>query len=162
MTKEIHPCVKCQAKCCQYFCFEIDAPDDYEQFEDIRWYLCHEGTRVHVDEDGDWYIQLANRCDKLTDDYRCSIYDDRPLICRSYSHENCEDTGEDYGYQHEFATPDQLDAYAIKTLGKATYEKEMIKHRAKLGNTTQAEMKRRLIEIGRIAPRKTRAKASEK
>ena len=159
MTKEIHPCVKCGAKCCQYFCFEIDAPENYEQFEDVRWYLCHADTRVHVDEDGDWYIQLANRCNKLSDDNRCMIYEDRPLICRSYSHENCEDTGADYGYQHEFETPEQLDAYAIKTLGKTAYEREMIKHRAELEKTSQAEMKRRLVTMGRIAKPGTRRKS---
>ena len=125
-------CRKCGSKCCRYFCFEIDAPDDYDEFEDIRWYLCHEGVSVHVDEDGDWYISIANECAKLGVDGLCTIYEDRPLICRKYSTDGCDQTGGDYFYQEEFRTPEQLDAYARKTLGEKKYEKKKAKHRAKL------------------------------
>lgn len=149
-------CVKCGAKCCQYFCFQIDTPDDFEEFEDIRWYICHEGVSVHIDDEEDWYIQIENRCNMLGDNNLCKIYDDRPLICRKYSAENCEDTSgepEDFGYIEEFKTPEQLDAYAYKTLGKSTYEKEMVAKRAKLEGVTQKDMKNRLLKIG-LLPRK--------
>ena len=160
MTNEIHPCVRCKAMCCQYFCFEIDEPDDYEEFEDIRWYLCHEGVSVHVDGDDDWFIQIENRCNKLGDDHRCTIYDDRPLLCRNYEHENCEDSGLGYGYQEEFKTPEQLDAYAIKTLGRDVYEKEMIKYRAKAESVSKKEMTNKLILMGRIAAKPKPQKAT--
>ena len=63
-------CRECGAKCCRYFCFEIDEPDDYEEFEDIKWYICHEGITVHIDE-GDWYINIANPCKMLAEDNSC-------------------------------------------------------------------------------------------
>ncbi|HHH75873.1 MAG TPA: YkgJ family cysteine cluster protein, partial [Phycisphaerae bacterium] len=87
-------CGTCGGKCCRYFCFEIDEPDDVDEFEDVRWYLYHEGVTVHVDE-GDWFISIANRCNSLNDDNTCSVYDNRPLICRKYSQSHCDETGLD-------------------------------------------------------------------
>lgn len=164
MGKDVKPtCEKCKALCCRYFCFEIDEPDDYEEFEDIRWYLCHEGVSVHIDEDNDWYIQIENPCLKLDGKNRCAEYEDRPLICRTYSDENCEATGSDYGYLEEFKTPEQLDAYARKTLGDYAYEKDMIKHRAKLEGVSKTDMRKRLAgKLRAIGPNGKPLKAKAK
>lgn len=151
MTVKAMDCKRCDGLCCKYFCFEIDEPDDYDEFEDVRWYLCHEGVSVHIDEDGDWYIQIMNPCLKLDEENRCTIYDDRPLICRTYG-EECEATGNDYCYQEEFTTPEQLDDYARKTLGPEEYDKEMLKRRAKLDGVSRKEMRSKLISIGRLQP----------
>jgi Fe-S-cluster containining protein len=123
-------CQVCGAKCCTYFCFQIDEPDTYSEFEDVRWYLCHENISVHIDE-GDWYISIQNRCKMLMDDLRCRIYEDRPLICRKYSHDQCDHTEGDYGYDALFETPEELEKYARKQLGKAAYERAKAKARAK-------------------------------
>ena len=92
MSREL--CRKCGAKCCKYFCFEIDAPDDVDEFEDIRWYLCHEGVSVHIDK-GDWFISIDNRCKMLDENDQCTCYEDRPLICRKYDLGNCDYTSGD-------------------------------------------------------------------
>ncbi len=147
-------CSKCNALCCKYFCFEIDEPDDYDDFEDIRWYLCHDGVSVHIEEDGDWYIQIDNPCNKLDEGNRCTIYEDRPLLCRNYSHGNCELTGGDYGYAEEFTTPEQLNYYARKTLGAKVYDQEMVKYRAKAEGVSRKEMKAHLLKIGHLQPPK--------
>ena len=123
-------CRECGAKCCKYFCFEIDEPDDYEEFEDIRWYLCHKGVTVHIDE-GDWFISIANRCQMLAPDNGCKMYEDRPIICRKYDPDNCDHTGGDYGYDQEFTKPEQIEAYARKILGEAKFQRERAKMRAK-------------------------------
>jgi len=115
-------CRECGGKCCRYFCFQIDAPDDFSTFEDVRWFLLHEDITVHV-EDGDWYISIANPCKALRADGRCGSYETRPLICRKYSMDNCDHTTGDYGYEATFTTPEELEAYAIKTLGKKAYAK---------------------------------------
>lgn len=116
-------CKRCGAKCCRYFCFEIDEPETFEQFEDVRWFLCHEGVTVHIDE-GDWYIAIANRCRMLDENNRCTIYESRPMICRSYSTDNCDHTAGDYDYDEEFKTPEDIERYARKTLGDRAYERE--------------------------------------
>ncbi len=123
-------CKQCAAKCCNYFCFEIDEPGDYEEFEDIRWYLCHEGVTVHID-DGDWYISIANKCKMLADDNSCRFYENRPQICRNYSQKGCDDIGGDYGYDEHFETPEQLEEYAKKVLGKKIFDRERAKFRAR-------------------------------
>ena len=145
-------CKVCGAKCCTYFCFEIDTPDDVEEFEDVRWYLCHEGVSVHIDE-GDWYISIANRCNMLSDDDECTVYDNRPLICRKYDLDNCDQTGGDYGYDEEFTTPEELEAYARKTLGDETFEFERTRFRAKHGGETEKALF--------AAMKKARAKAKK-
>jgi len=124
-------CQECGAKCCKYFCFEIDEPDDYQEFEDVRWYLCHEGVTVHIDE-GDWFISIENRCKMLGPDNRCTIYEERPLICRKYDPSQCDFTGGDYGYDENFTTGEQLEAYARKILGDKEFDKARQKERDKL------------------------------
>lgn len=143
------PCDKCGGLCCQYFCFEIDEPDDFEEFDDIRWYICHEGVSVHIDEDGDWYIQIMNPCNNLDDDNRCKIYEDRPIICRNYGDE-CEYIGDDYGYRAEFTTPESVMAYAKKTLGREEFEKQMVKFRAKAEGVGKKAMRASLVARGLI------------
>jgi Fe-S-cluster containining protein len=139
-------CIRCGAKCCTYFCFEIEAPDDYEEFEDIRWYLCHEGVSVHVEDNGDWYISIRNRCRHLTPGLKCRAYDDRPLICRKYDPDNCDNTGGDYGYKELFRTPEELEAYARRTLGEAPFEKARAKARAKIEKKQRKKEKKRRME----------------
>ena len=119
-------CVECGAKCCRYFCFEIDEPDDYDEFEDIRWYLMHEDVTVHIDE-GDWFISVANKCKMLGPDDKCLAYETRPNICRKYDPDNCDHIGGDYGYDEHFKTPEEIEKYARKILGKATFERERAK-----------------------------------
>ncbi len=141
-------CRKCGAKCCQYFCFEIDEPDDVDEFEDVRWYICHEGTTVHIDE-GTWYISIMNRCNMLDDNDQCTSYDNRPLICRKYDLDNCDQTMGDYGYDEEFKTPDELEAYARQKLG------------VKFDRTRDGKRKR-LAAKGLKAAKKSAAKKSAK
>lgn len=124
-------CQTCGAKCCTYFCFEIDTPESYDEFEDIRWYLCHEDVTVHIDEGG-WYLSVGNRCKMLAKDNLCTLYENRPLICRKYSTDNCEQTDGDFGYEELFETPEQLEAYALKTLGEAEFKKARARERKKL------------------------------
>ncbi|MFP4353600.1 MAG: YkgJ family cysteine cluster protein [Phycisphaerae bacterium] len=145
-------CAKCNAKCCRYFCFEIDAPEDVDEFEDVRWFLLHEGISVHVDE-GDWYISIMNPCRHIGQDNRCGIYEDRPLICRKYSQDNCDATGGDYEYEEFFETAEQLEAYARKKLGKK-FDKKRDKARRKL----QPKMKVKLTAKDKDEKPKRKAK----
>jgi len=143
MNSDIHSmCRECGGKCCQYFCFQIDEPDSFEEFDDIRWFLLHENITVHIDE-GDWYISIANRCRALEEDGRCAIYDDRPLICRRYSMETCDFTGGDYGYEEHFQTPEDIEAYAKKVLGKKAFKRARRKAYAKAARKEAKQRKKR-------------------
>lgn len=122
-------CVKCGAKCCTYFCFEIDEPTDYDEFEDVRWFLLHDDVSVHIDE-GDWFISIANRCKMLGPDGKCIAYDTRPTICRKYELDDCDHCGGDYEYEEHFKSADEIEAHARKTLGQGEFDRARAEARA--------------------------------
>jgi len=127
MSEDIDPmCRRCQSKCCRYFCFEIDKPDSFEEFENLRWFILHEGVSIHVDK-GDWFISINNKCKWLADDGRCINYDNRPMICREYTTDACDATGGDYQYDELFEAAEQIAAYARKKLGRKKYDKAWAK-----------------------------------
>ena len=103
-------CEKCAGLCCRYLALPIEKPTSKADYDDVRWYLAHEGISVFV-EDGDWYINIANRCKFLNADNRCDIYEHRPRICRGYQEENCDFHGGDYGYDLYFTSIEELDEY---------------------------------------------------
>ena len=103
-------CEKCAGLCCRYIALPIETPTERQEFEDIRWYLAHEGISVFVEGD-DWYINMATRCKYLNKDNMCEIYENRPKICRKYKDDNCDYHSGDYGYDLHFTSLEELDEY---------------------------------------------------
>ncbi|MHC4574362.1 MAG: YkgJ family cysteine cluster protein [Planctomycetota bacterium] len=104
-------CDKCSGLCCRYFALPTDTPEDKGDYDDIRWFLCHKGISVFV-EDGDWYISIRNRCKYLSaKDHRCKIYHKRPRICRQYRHSNCDYVEGEYKYELHFTSAKQMEEY---------------------------------------------------
>ncbi len=103
-------CDRCPGLCCRYFALPIETPEDKQDYDDIRWYLCHEGITVFV-EDGDWYINIKNKCGYLTDDYKCTIYNRRPKICRIYTTKVCDYVEGQYDYELHFTSDKQMEEY---------------------------------------------------
>jgi len=110
-------CEHCTAVCCRYIALPIDKPTKAGDYDDMRWYLMHEGVTVFV-EDGDWYIQYQARCKSLGPDNLCRIYDTRPKICREYGPDSCDYAGGSYGYDHLFTHPKQIEEYYHEKTGK--------------------------------------------
>jgi Fe-S-cluster containining protein len=110
MAKD-NQCEKCTGICCRYFALPIDTPKDRGDYDDIRWFLCHKGISVFV-EDGDWYINIRNKCRHLSEkDYLCRIYKNRPRICRQYRHRNCDYVEGAYDYELHFTSDKQMEEY---------------------------------------------------
>ena len=104
-------CEKCTGLCCRYFALPIETPEDRQDYDDIRWYLCHKNVSVFV-EDGDWYINLKNKCRHLSEkDYKCKIISKRPKICRSYTVKDCDFVEGDYDYELHFTNDKQMEEY---------------------------------------------------
>ncbi len=114
LLEDSDKCSQCTAKCCHYIALEIDTPEIKDDYENIIWYLLHEKISVFI-ENGDWYLLVENKCEYLRSDYKCGIYEERPLICRRHSTEDCEFEGDEGSYDHIFRTPDELRAYLRKT-----------------------------------------------
>lgn len=112
-------CEHCTGLCCRYVALPLEKPTTRRDFDDIRWFVMHEGVSVFC-EDGDWFVQFASRCDNLGDDNMCGIYETRPRICREYKAGECDYQGGDYNYEQRFTTPEEVEAYIATRFGRAS------------------------------------------
>lgn len=116
MKTESKSCEGCEANCCKYVAIEIDKPETKEDFEDIRWYVCHKNVNVYVDEEDEWHIEFITPCEFLGEDNKCTIYGKRPKICREYDHDECT-FHNDYEEQLSFKTLEDIDGYIKEKFG---------------------------------------------
>ncbi|MHC4362627.1 MAG: YkgJ family cysteine cluster protein [Planctomycetota bacterium] len=124
-------CDKCTGMCCRYFALPIDTPKDKGDYDDIRWFLCHKGISVFV-EDGDWYINIRNKCRHLSEKGNlCRIYSKRPRICRGYRHRNCDLVEGEYYYDLHFTSDKQMEEYIKVKFENNVKEKKKAKRKAK-------------------------------
>jgi len=120
-------CKKCDSRCCRYFALEIDEPGDEEDLDDIRWFLCHQGVSVFVEE-GKWYLELQNICKYLLPRGRCAIYEKRPKICAQYGVNSegeidCHISGAPFDYEFEFKSLEEFEDYIEKVWRKSRRKK---------------------------------------
>jgi len=120
-------CEHCTALCCQYIALPIETPRTRADFDDVRWYLLHEGISVFVEE-GDWYLCIATTCRHLEADQRCGIYPTRPRLCRQYSTSDCDYHSGDYDWEQHFTGPEHLEAY-VRAQPAGAPVKKVSKHR---------------------------------
>jgi len=109
-------CKSCDSKCCRYFALQLDTPRSKEEFENIRWYLAHEGVAVYV-EKRKWYLVVNNKCKYLKDDNLCGIYNERPLICREHEPTTCETAVGAFEHEHTFKSLKGFDRYLARRFG---------------------------------------------
>ncbi|MBT4824236.1 YkgJ family cysteine cluster protein [Candidatus Woesearchaeota archaeon] len=83
-------CDKCKGQCCKTLAVQLETPTTYDDYEDIFWYLYHEGAWVYIDMDDEWWIQFPSKCSKLDKNGLCTKYENRPPVCRKAKLENCE------------------------------------------------------------------------
>jgi Fe-S-cluster containining protein len=101
--ERIGPKVKCQecGACCIYVSVEIDSPTTVRGTSDIIWYLLHDSVRVSREAADEWYIEFRTRCKALAgtvgSSVSCTLYADRPSICREHSDNECEVNGTSEG-----------------------------------------------------------------
>ncbi|MBR9676562.1 hypothetical protein GOV04_00280 [Candidatus Woesearchaeota archaeon] len=116
MTEDNIPCTMC-GKCCEYVCLQIDEPQDYDDFQNIQWYVAHKNVKVFVDDDdGNWYLQFYSPCKYLTDDKMCSLHSENGKdakfdICKKHDSETCDNHGEVEGERFAFTEVDQVLKY---------------------------------------------------
>ncbi|MCP5059123.1 MAG: YkgJ family cysteine cluster protein [bacterium] len=89
-----HPCFDC-TKCCTYVAVEIDEPTTNKEYDYVVWYLVHHGVSVFVDWDNSWFIRFDSRCQHLSVEGLCAIYETRPMICKEFDWRECEQNVDD-------------------------------------------------------------------
>ena len=127
------PCHLCTARCCKYFALPIETPTTLEDYDQIRWYLMHEGVAVWMDS-GDWYIEIRTVCKHLQPDNTCGIYETRPEICREYGSPEagpCEFFTEDLKYDLYFDKDEDLETWLSNAQDHQEERKERRKARRK-------------------------------
>ncbi|MEI6288423.1 MAG: YkgJ family cysteine cluster protein [bacterium] len=75
--------------CCHYAAVEIDKPTSKTDYQNIIWLLHHKNVRVYIDEEKCWILEFVTPCEFLDKNKLCSIYEERPLMCRQYKQEDC-------------------------------------------------------------------------
>jgi len=104
--KDPNPCSGC-SNCCEYIALEIDTPTTVNDFDQIRWFLIHKDVWIYIDEENEWHIQFNTPCEKL-ENRRCSIYEERPFICRDYKADECARYGDGEMEKFLFKSGDDL------------------------------------------------------
>ena len=114
--------IKCDnclgTKCCQYITQQIDEPEDIDDFQLMLWQISHANVEYYKDEDG-WFLMFITRCEHLSTNGACAIYEQRPDICRSYENDYCEyDASAEDGFELYFKCYDELLSYCRKRFKK--------------------------------------------
>ncbi len=115
-------CEGCNALCCKYVAIEIDCPENLEDFEDIKWYVCHKSINVFVDEDNEWYVEFITPCQYLDEKGWCTIYNKRPQICRDYNQDECLFHNKDYNEKYNFKKIEDVENYIKEIFNKGLHE----------------------------------------
>lgn len=79
----------CHSRCCRYITVVLPAPRLSYDFDELSWFLAHENISVYV-ESRRWHLEVRTPCKYLDRDNLCTIYADRPDVCREYDIEACE------------------------------------------------------------------------
>lgn len=82
-------CLEC-GLCCTYVAVEVEGPTGLKAATEILWYLYHERVSVFRDIDDEWLLQFEAPCQHVQEDNKCSIYGERPHICRAFDEKDCE------------------------------------------------------------------------
>ncbi len=104
-------CKDCPAICCKNLAMAIGKPANGKEVEDLKWQLQFTHVKVYI-RHHHWYQWIKTQCMYLTKDNKCSIYENRPDICRKHNPPDCEKFGKFYDVM--ISTPDELEAYLRK------------------------------------------------
>lgn len=127
----IEDCNHCKQKCCHYMAIEYDAPEDEEDFNEAKWILAHKDVVIYIDE-GEWHLEFKSVCEKLGSDGHCTIYEDRPDICKDYADDMleyglCEGFQNVYNtYDAYFKSMEDIEAFMPKYLEELREEQRFI------------------------------------
>jgi Fe-S-cluster containining protein len=111
----IEDCRLCDAHCCKHVAVHIPTPASKKDYDNIRWYLLHENIWISIDLQNEWLLEFRSPCTRITKDYKCNDYENRPMICQIYPDENelCERQSEEKSYKFLFTNIEEFESYLI-------------------------------------------------
>ncbi|MBN1409979.1 MAG: YkgJ family cysteine cluster protein [Spirochaetales bacterium] len=106
-------CAQCTKSCCKYFTVKIETPRSKLDFDNLLWKMYHKNVKIFNDRDG-WFLLIDNPCVHLSRSGKCTIYSNRPIVCRRHSNLDCEFTRKDDKGVLHFKDYLALDKYCRK------------------------------------------------
>jgi len=82
----------CGGRCCRYITVSFSTPRAQMDWDEMRWWLAHEGVMLSKDEDG-WLLHIQTPCGNLRADSACGVYPHHMGTCKDYDGAECEFTG---------------------------------------------------------------------
>jgi Fe-S-cluster containining protein len=70
-------CIKCKGACCEEFLIPLGPVQD----DTSRWFYLHGDE---IEEGQKKFLRFECKCTKLGEDGLCTIYSDRPNVCRTF------------------------------------------------------------------------------
>jgi hypothetical protein len=104
-------CDGCPGMCCNGLEEQVIRPRTKKDIADYRWQLHFENTHYFI-RNRRWYQLTLGACQYLDDNHFCTIYEDRPEVCRDHLPPACERHGEIFDVI--FRTPEDFDAWLAK------------------------------------------------
>jgi|SRR3989339_833518 len=96
--------------CCEYITVIIPTPTSHKEIDRIKWYLLH-NVHVYITEAGEWKIDVPMKCSALNNKGKCSIYKDRPQLCKDHSQDTCERYDTNIDNNPRFTSIEEFDKY---------------------------------------------------
>lgn len=95
-TSQEYSCEGCPARCCKtLFLQKVNRPRTAKERKRLIWYLRYDKIE-YVVINRRWFLLVRSTCRYLTDNNRCSIYENRPKPCQDYSPRDCEQHSTDF------------------------------------------------------------------
>ena len=110
-AKTKYTCEGCPALCCSDLEEPITRPNSREEVDNLKWELHFSNTKVFI-RNSRWYKLTMGVCRYLDENNLCSIYEDRPQVCRDHNPPSCEYYGPIYDVM--FESPEDLQAHIDK------------------------------------------------
>lgn len=101
-------CQGCPSLCCRDLVLPIDKPKTPDDVEELKWHVQYDTVSVFV-RTHRWYLLIEGRCQYLSGDSLCRIYDRRPARCRRHNPPGCERFADFYDVLIE--SPEELEEY---------------------------------------------------
>lgn len=103
--------------CCEYITVIIPTPKTWKEIDRIKWYLLH-NVHVYITDEGHWKVDIPMKCSALNNKGKCSIYEDRPQLCRDHSQDSCERYDTSIDNNLCFTSIKELDEYLDREKNK--------------------------------------------
>ncbi len=121
-SKDVKTCDGCDGMCCKYVAIELDAPEEIDDFDKLKWYVCHKNVNVFVNDDNEWFVEFLTDCEYLGENGWCQNYEKRSQVCRDYSQEECLFHNNDYEEKYSFKHQEDLEKYIEDVFNKGLHE----------------------------------------